>query len=87
MTRTRRFASLRLLAVQPRPHMSLLRPRTAVCSVVVSVGSVWAAVHVVPPFQEEYQPTCCWCPGCCEPPVESDAAMPETLHPFGTGAP
>jgi hypothetical protein len=52
VTRTRKFAFERSLAVHDRPHRSLALPRVAECSLVVSVRSVFAAVHDAPPFHE-----------------------------------
>ena len=52
VTRTRKLALLNSPSDQVLPQVSVELPSTAVWSAVVSVASVFAAVHDVPPFQE-----------------------------------
>jgi hypothetical protein len=52
ITRTRKFALVRLLAVQLRPQVSVALPSVWVASEVLSVEVVLADVQEAPPFQE-----------------------------------
>ena len=49
---TRKLEFVKSDVDQVRPHVSEGLPRITVCSVVVSSVSVFAAVHVVPPSQD-----------------------------------
>jgi len=52
VTRTRKLALLNSPSDQALPQVSVELPSIAECSLVVSVLSVLAAVHDVPPFQD-----------------------------------
>jgi hypothetical protein len=52
ITRTRKLGSAKFAALHVRPHVSLALPRVNVPKLVPSGPVAFAAVQVVPPFQE-----------------------------------